>query len=78
MLGFPGDYLPDHWHLGISPDLIRTSDFQFIGPDWWDTTNNDVGVAAVISGVTKTDGKKFIEEQIYTMLGGVFSHLRKR
>lgn len=67
--GFPGDYLPDHWHLGISPDLIRTSDFQFIGPDWWDTTNNDVGVAAVISGVTKTDGKKFIEEQIYTMLG---------
>lgn len=67
--GFAGDRLPDHWNMNIDPSLIRTSDFQFIGVDWWDITNNDKGVAAVISGVTKTDGKKFIEEQILTMLG---------
>lgn len=67
--GFPGETLPDHWHMGIPTSLVRTADFQLIGADWWDTADHDKGIAAVISGVTKTDGKKFIEEQIYTMLG---------
>jgi hypothetical protein len=67
--GEPGEYLPPHWHLGISTDFVKTSDFTGIGTDWWDPTNADLGVVAVIKGQTKTDGKKFIEEQIYRMLG---------
>lgn len=67
--GETGKYLPDHWHLGISTDYIKTSDFTGIGQDWWDTANADNGVVAVVKGQKKTDGKKFIEEQIYRLLG---------
>jgi len=67
--GETGKTLPDHWHLGISTDYVKTSDFTNIGVDWWDTSNADKGVVSVVKGVKKTDGKKFIEEQIYRMLG---------
>lgn len=67
--GEPGKYLPDHWHLGISTNYVKTSDFVNIGRDWWDTANAESGVVAVIKGQKKTDGKKFVEEQIYRMLG---------
>lgn len=67
--GSPGEFLPDHWHLGISTQYVRTADFTGIGLDWWDTSNADNGVPAVVKGLKKTDGKKFLEEQIYMMLG---------
>lgn len=65
----PGEFLPDHWHLGIDGQYIRTADFINIGNDWWELGDNDDGVPAVVKGVKKTDGKKFIEEQLYMMLG---------
>lgn len=61
--------LPDHWHLGVSADFIRTSDFENIGTDWFDPSDFDKGVPAVIRGVTKTDGKRFIEQELLVMLG---------
>lgn len=67
--GETGEYLPDHWHLGISTDYVKTSDFTGVGLDWWDTSNADKGVPAVVKGQDKIDGKKFIEEQIFRMLG---------
>lgn len=67
--GEAGEFLPDHWHLGISTDFIKTTDFINIGAGWWNTSNDDLGVAAVVKTTKKVDGKKFIEEQIYRMLG---------
>lgn len=61
--------LPDHWHLGVASNFIKTSDFTEIGSDWWDLSDNDKGVPAVIKGVEKEDGKKFIEEELLIMLG---------
>jgi hypothetical protein len=67
--GESGEKLPDHWHLGIHAQWIRTSDFISVGSDWWDLTSDDNGIPAVVRGVAKTDGKKFIEEELLLMIG---------
>lgn len=66
--GYPGKFLPDHWHLGISTDYIKTSDFVD-HPDLWDINDIDAGIQATVEGAVNEDGKKFIEEQIYFMAG---------
>lgn len=67
--GEVGETLPDHWHLGIAPQYIRTSDYTNIGEDLWDPTNADLGLAARIAGVTDEDGKQFVEEQLFLLMG---------
>ncbi|MZR63867.1 hypothetical protein [Alcanivorax sp. DP30] len=67
--GYPGEYLPDHWHMGVGPEFIRTSEYLNIGPDLWDVDSFDDGLSAQVSGVEKESGKKFIEEQIFRMMG---------
>jgi len=67
--GHAGKFLPDHWHLGISTDYIKTSSFVNIGDDLWDLTDDDKGYAAVIRGAEKTDGKKFVEQNLLYMVG---------
>lgn len=67
--GEPGETLPDHWHLGIAPEFIRTSDYVNIGEDLWDLSNPDLGLAARIAGVTDEDGKQFVEEQFFLLMG---------
>lgn len=67
--GEPGETLPDHWHLGIKPEYIRTADYVGIGEDLWDLDNPDNGLAARIAGVTDEDGKQFVEEELFLLLG---------
>jgi|GEM_PF-2061779 hypothetical protein len=67
--GYPGEYLPDHWHLGIAAEYIRTSEYIGIGEDLWNLDNFDVGLPAQFLGLDGTDGKQFIEEQIFRMMG---------
>lgn len=59
--------LPATWHLGIDPALIRLADFTGIGPDLWDGA--DGGVVIRFEYLKKTDGKKFLEEEICRLLG---------
>jgi hypothetical protein len=59
--------LPSTWHLGISSSLIRLADFTGIGADVWDGANG--GVIIRFEGLKKTDGKKFLEEEICRLLG---------
>ena len=67
--GYPGEYLPSHWHMGVGAEFIRTSEYLNIGPDLWDLDSFDDGLSALVSGVEKESGKKFIEEQIFRMMG---------
>ncbi|NWN92304.1 fibronectin type III domain-containing protein [Marinobacter adhaerens] len=67
--GEPGETLPDHWHLGIKPEYIRTADYVGIGEDLWDIDNPDNGLPARIAGVTEEDGKQFVEEQFFLLMG---------
>lgn len=67
--GEPGETLPDHWHLGIAPQYIRTADYTGIGEDLWDLDNADLGLPARIAGVTDEDGKQFVEEQLFLLMG---------
>lgn len=67
--GFPGEYLPDHWHLGIAAEFIRTAEFTGIGSDLWNLHNTDFGLPALVIGVGKEDGKKYIEEEVMRMMG---------
>lgn len=63
------DTLPDHWHLGIDPALVRTTDFTGIGPDLWDTGDDTRGFILRFDGLKKQDGKRFLERQVYLLLG---------
>lgn len=63
------DVWPPHWHLGIDPDLIRLTDFTGIGTDLWDTSDDAAGFVAYFSGLKKVTGKRFLESEIYTLLG---------
>ena len=67
--GDPGETLPDHWHLGITAQYIRTADYVGIGEDLWEIGNPDNGIAARIAGVTDEDGKKFVEEELFLLMG---------
>ncbi len=67
--GYPGEYLPEHWHMGVGPEFIRTSEYLNIGPDLWDLTDFDAGLSVQLSGVEKESGKKFVEEQVFRLMG---------
>jgi len=60
---------PPHWHLGISPSLVRVADFTGIDDDLWDTTDDTVGVVGYFEGLKKVTGKRFLESEIYMLLG---------
>lgn len=61
--------LPDHWHLGMDAAYVATSVFTSIGSDIWDTTDETTGARAKFIGLKKTDGKKFLEQKLYRMIG---------
>lgn len=61
--------LPAKWHLGISTSLVRLADFTDIGPDLWDTSSDSNGVVVRFEGLTKVDGKAFLELEICRLLG---------
>lgn len=61
--------LPSHWHLGIDTDWVRLSDFTGLGSDLWDPTSDTAGFVARFAGLTKTDGKKFLETELYQLMG---------
>lgn len=65
----PTQTLPTHWHLGIDPDLVRLSDFTDIGTDLWDTSLDTLGFVTRFQGLSKIDGKKFLETELYMLLG---------
>lgn len=65
----PLQTLPPHWHLGIDPDLVRLSDFTGIGDDLWDTSLDTNGFVTRFQGLSKIDGKKFLENELYMLLG---------
>jgi len=61
--------LPDHWHLGVDPALVRLSDFTGIGTDLWDTTDDTEGFPLRFQELKKQDGKRFLEREVYLLLG---------
>jgi len=63
--------LPDGWHLNISTDFIQTADFINVGSDYWDTSDDTIGLRCRFVKPKKTDGKKFIEKELL-LLGGFF------
>jgi len=56
--------LPNNWHLNIDTTFIKTSDFINIGVDFWNTNDDEVGLITRFEGLSKTDGKKFIEKEL--------------
>jgi hypothetical protein len=69
LYGQLGESLPSHWHLGIDPDWVRYSDFLGIGVDLWDVTDDAVSFVPRFQGLKKTDGKRFLESEVYQLIG---------
>jgi hypothetical protein len=61
--------LPDNWHLGIAPSYVRESDFTGIGLDLWDPSDDSAAQIFRWDGLKQQDGKKFLEKEIYLLLG---------
>lgn len=69
ILGYPGEMLPESWHMGVTANFIRTSEYEGIGPDLWDQENPSRGRVLRFAGEEKVDGKQFVEEQIFRAMG---------
>jgi hypothetical protein len=61
--------LPDHWHCGIDTALVKLSDFTGIGIDLWDTALDSSGFVVRFQGLSKVNAKKFLETELYQLLG---------
>jgi len=66
---YGGGTLPDNWHLGIDSSFIRTSDFTGIGSDLWDPADDTASLIFRFDGLKQQDGKRFLEREIYLLLG---------
>jgi len=67
--GHPGEYLPEHWQLGVPAEFIRTSDFESIGEDLWVPEDPNQGLIVRLAGLEEEDGKKFLEEEVFLLMG---------
>jgi hypothetical protein len=61
--------LPPGWHMGVDPDLITDEDFTGIGSDLWNADDDSKGFIVRFEGLAKTDGKRFLEKEIYLLTG---------
>lgn len=69
LYGQGGARLPDHWGRGIDPALLVQSDFINSHPDWWDIADDTRGLIFRFDGLTKTSGKRFVEEELCFIMG---------
>lgn len=61
--------LPESWHLGVSPSSVALQDFETIGEDLYDPNDFTKGLVLKFDYLTRTDGKRFIEEQLHLLMG---------
>lgn len=62
--------LPSHWHLGLDWDAdFNKPQWLGIGPDLWDPKDLTAGFPVRFTHLERTDGKRFIETEIYLLLG---------
>lgn len=64
-----GTDLPEHWSVLVDSQYVRESDFDNIGKDLWDTSDDTNSLVLRFEGLKAQDGKRFLEEQIYLLLG---------
>lgn len=73
-----GTTLPTHWHMGVPDNWIDEDAFINIGTDLWNPATDaspNAGYMVRFEGVGKTDGKAFLEKELYLLLG-LFSPVR--
>lgn len=64
-----GAVLPDGWTLAIDDEWLRESDWLGIGPDLWDPADDDAGFPLRFEGLSKQDGLRFLETEVFQPLG---------
>jgi len=64
-----GGTLPESWHLGLLPGDVNIDAFTQVGDDLFDQTDFSKGFIVRFEGLTKIDGKTFIEKEICLLLG---------
>lgn len=69
LIGQGAAELPPSWHLGMSTDYVRESDFSGIGEDLFDTSDDQLGRVLRFEGVEKQDGKSFVEKELDVLMG---------
>lgn len=64
-----GGTIPDRWHLDIDPSLVHQDTFENIGEDWFVPGDYSQGLIFRFQAIDKTDGKRFIEEEVCLLMG---------
>ncbi len=64
-----GEGLPDHWSLLVDGAYVRESDFDNVGKDLWDSSDETNSLILRFEGLKAQDGKRFLEKEIYLLLG---------
>ncbi len=65
-----GAVLPEGWHQGIDPALVRLSDYENADPLLWEP-NANTGRKLRFEGLAKENGERFISSQILAWLVGI-------
>jgi len=61
--------LPSGWHANVPTSFVRLTDFKTIGDDLWVPTDDTAAVVLRFDGIDKQDAKRFLETEIYLLLG---------
>ena len=61
--------LPSSWHANVPAAFVRLLDFKTIGDDLWVPTDDTAAIVLRFDGIEKQDAKKFLETEIYLLLG---------
>ncbi len=61
--------MPSSWHAGVDVSFVRLTDFTDIGEDLWDPADDTLGVTLRFDGIKNQDAKRFLESEIYILLG---------
>jgi len=63
------DVLPSGWHAAVATSFVRLTDFTDIGTDLWDPADDTAGLVVRFEGLDAQDAKRFLETEIYLLLG---------
>lgn len=64
-----GTNVPAHWSMEIPAAFVNSDYFDYIGTDIYDTSDDEAGRVLRFVGLTKRDGKRFLQQQVYRMAG---------
>lgn len=69
LLNQSGDTLPDHWHAGMAEGFASSAEYEGIGADIYDPSDDTAGIIFRFIDPGEADAKQFVEQHLMAPLG---------